>query len=81
MRVASLLLILLSFSHASAGLVSGNQCRLRGGEGAGRPEREKVCLVGSGNWGCAIARIVGANVVKPHAEKCAVFDHEVKMWV
>ncbi len=28
------------------------------------PKKEKVCLVGSGNWGSAIARIVGRNVVK-----------------
>ena len=24
-------------------------------------ENEKVCLIGSGNWGCAIAKIVGKN--------------------
>ncbi|KAI9189520.1 glycerol-3-phosphate dehydrogenase [Blastocladiella emersonii ATCC 22665] len=38
--------------------------------------KEKVCLIGSGNWGSAIAKIVGRNV-QQHAE----FDKEVKMWV
>lgn len=37
---------------------------------------EKIGIVGSGNWGSAIARIVGANVTKS-----AAFDDEVKMWV
>ncbi|KAF9296763.1 NAD-dependent glycerol-3-phosphate dehydrogenase C-terminus-domain-containing protein [Linnemannia elongata] len=37
---------------------------------------EKVALIGSGNWGSAVAKIVGGNVQK--------YDHiqnEVKMWV
>uniref|UniRef100_A0A669E812 Glycerol-3-phosphate dehydrogenase [NAD(+)] n=1 Tax=Oreochromis niloticus TaxID=8128 RepID=A0A669E812_ORENI len=37
---------------------------------------KKVCIVGSGNWGSAIAKIVGAN-----AAKNAKFDNTVKMWV
>lgn len=37
--------------------------------------KEKVCLVGSGNWGSAIAKIVGRNVLK-YPE----FDNEVRMW-
>ncbi|KAI8927281.1 NAD-dependent glycerol-3-phosphate dehydrogenase N-terminus-domain-containing protein [Entophlyctis helioformis] len=37
---------------------------------------EKVCLIGSGNWGSAIAKIVGRNVAAfPN------FDSEVRMWV
>ena len=39
--------------------------------------REKVCLVGSGNWGSAIARIIGANTAS-HPE---TFEREVQMWV
>ena len=39
---------------------------------------EKVCLVGSGNWGSAIARIVGQNV---QDAKNADVDPEVRMWV
>ncbi|KAI9357945.1 NAD-dependent glycerol-3-phosphate dehydrogenase C-terminus-domain-containing protein [Zopfochytrium polystomum] len=40
------------------------------------PTREKVCLIGSGNWGSVIAKIVAENVVKlPN------FDPEVRMWV
>ncbi|KAI3654546.1 hypothetical protein MP228_000600 [Amoeboaphelidium protococcarum] len=39
--------------------------------------KEKVCLIGSGNWGSAIAKICGNNVVK-HSD---IFDQEVKMWV
>uniref|UniRef100_A0A6P8Q5M0 Glycerol-3-phosphate dehydrogenase [NAD(+)] n=1 Tax=Geotrypetes seraphini TaxID=260995 RepID=A0A6P8Q5M0_GEOSA len=36
----------------------------------------KVCIVGSGNWGSAIAKIVGDN-----AAKLPQFDNTVKMWV
>ncbi|KAK2713234.1 glycerol-3-phosphate dehydrogenase [NAD(+)], cytoplasmic-like isoform X2 [Artemia franciscana] len=36
----------------------------------------KVCIVGSGNWGSAIAKIVGGNVMK--FDK---FDKRVNMWV
>jgi len=37
--------------------------------------KEKVCIVGSGNWGSAISRIVGANV-----EHLDGFDKTVNMW-
>uniref|UniRef100_A0A8C6U7J6 Glycerol-3-phosphate dehydrogenase [NAD(+)] n=1 Tax=Neogobius melanostomus TaxID=47308 RepID=A0A8C6U7J6_9GOBI len=37
---------------------------------------QKVCVVGSGNWGSAIAKIVGAN-----AAQNPKFDSTVKMWV
>ncbi|KAF9187203.1 glycerol-3-phosphate dehydrogenase [Haplosporangium sp. Z 11] len=37
---------------------------------------EKVALIGSGNWGSAVAKIIGGNVQNfPHIDK------EVKMWV
>ncbi|KAF9902895.1 Glycerol-3-phosphate dehydrogenase [Lobosporangium transversale] len=37
---------------------------------------EKVALIGSGNWGSAVAKIIGRNVVRfDH------FDNQVKMWV
>ncbi|XP_065275553.1 glycerol-3-phosphate dehydrogenase [NAD(+)], cytoplasmic isoform X2 [Emys orbicularis] len=36
----------------------------------------KVCIVGSGNWGSAIAKIVGSN-----AAKLEQFDTTVNMWV
>ena len=39
-------------------------------------EKKRVVLVGSGNWGSAIARIVGVNV-QEHKE----FHPAVKMWV
>ncbi|ORX93294.1 NAD-dependent glycerol-3-phosphate dehydrogenase [Basidiobolus meristosporus CBS 931.73] len=38
--------------------------------------QEKVALIGSGNWGSAIAKIVGSNVLQN-----AEFDKEVRMWV
>merc|ERR1712110_719661 len=38
---------------------------------------KKVCIVGSGNWGSAIARLVGANTAR-FPER---FESEVKMWV
>ncbi|XP_020361608.1 glycerol-3-phosphate dehydrogenase [NAD(+)], cytoplasmic isoform X2 [Oncorhynchus kisutch] len=37
---------------------------------------KKVCIIGSGNWGSAIAKIVGTNVA--HNSK---FDNTVTMWV
>lgn len=37
---------------------------------------EKVAIIGSGNWGSAIARIVGANAAK-HED----FEDRVNMWV
>ncbi|XP_068171489.1 glycerol-3-phosphate dehydrogenase 1b [Antennarius striatus] len=37
---------------------------------------KKVCVVGSGNWGSAIAKIVGAN-----AAKYDTFETTVNMWV
>nr|XP_020763832.1 glycerol-3-phosphate dehydrogenase [NAD(+)], cytoplasmic [Odocoileus virginianus texanus] len=37
---------------------------------------KKVCIVGSGNWGSAIAKIVGGN-----AAQLAHFDPRVTMWV
>ena len=36
---------------------------------------EKVCLIGSGNWGSAIAKIVGRNVLRHEG-----FDPQVRMW-
>ena len=38
--------------------------------------KEKVTIVGSGNWGSAIAKIIGRNVLDREE-----FDDEVKMWV
>jgi len=43
---------------------------LRGGA------KEKVTIVGSGNWGSAIAKIIGRNVLERDE-----FDDEVRMWV
>lgn len=37
---------------------------------------DKVCIIGSGNWGSAIAQIVGRN-----AEKLEFCETEVSMWV
>jgi len=39
--------------------------------------KEKVAIIGSGNWGSAIAKIIGANVARYPDE----FDEEVKMWM
>ena len=38
---------------------------------------KKVCIVGSGNWGSAIARLVGANAERLPDK----FQREVSMWV
>lgn len=37
---------------------------------------DKVCIVGSGNWGSAIATLVGRN-----CERLANFENIVNMWV
>jgi glycerol-3-phosphate dehydrogenase (NAD+) len=37
----------------------------------------KIAIIGSGNWGSAIARIIGENVKKNSSE----FDQNVRMWV
>ncbi|XP_015367827.1 PREDICTED: glycerol-3-phosphate dehydrogenase [NAD(+)], cytoplasmic isoform X1 [Diuraphis noxia] len=38
--------------------------------------KQKVCILGSGNWGSAIAKIIGTN-----AARLDSFDSCVKMWV
>jgi glycerol-3-phosphate dehydrogenase (NAD+) len=38
---------------------------------------EKVCIIGSGNWGSTVAKIIGENVNK----NLKVFDPVVEMWV
>jgi len=40
-------------------------------------KREKVSVIGSGNWGSAISRIAAINT-RRHAEQ---FEEEVVMWV
>ena len=44
--------------------------------GKGSAGKEKVALVGSGNWGSAIATKIGRNVLSN-----TMFDKEVMMWV
>ncbi|XP_060581293.1 glycerol-3-phosphate dehydrogenase [NAD(+)], cytoplasmic-like [Ruditapes philippinarum] len=39
-------------------------------------EKKRICIVGSGNWGSAIAKVVGNNV-----QKLDDFETEIKMWV
>jgi hypothetical protein len=39
--------------------------------------KDKVCIIGSGNWGSAIATIVGPNVI----QHSAFFEPIVHMWV
>jgi glycerol-3-phosphate dehydrogenase (NAD+) len=38
--------------------------------------KERVCIVGSGNWGSGIAKIIGRNV-----RGSEIFEEDVKMWV
>ncbi|OWF43025.1 glycerol-3-phosphate dehydrogenase [NAD(+)], cytoplasmic-like [Mizuhopecten yessoensis] len=39
--------------------------------------KKKICIIGSGNWGSAIAKIVGNNALAMPDK----FDTEVRMWV
>mmetsp|Transcript_54523 Transcript_54523/g.90402 ORF Transcript_54523/g.90402 Transcript_54523/m.90402 type:complete len:370 (+) Transcript_54523:30-1139(+) len=56
---------------ASASATRFGALRLRGGA-----KKEKVAIIGSGNWGSAIAKIIGRNVLTRGG-----FDDEVRMWV
>ncbi|KAJ1862779.1 glycerol-3-phosphate dehydrogenase [Coemansia sp. RSA 2703] len=38
--------------------------------------KNKVCILGSGNWGSTAARIIGSNVTK-----LSDFDNDVRIWV
>lgn len=42
---------------------------------------EKVCLVGSGNWGSCISKIVGLNVQRLYEQDPSRWDPKVTMWV
>ncbi len=44
---------------------------------SGSQKKHKVAIVGSGNWGSAIARIAGQNTQR-HSD---IFEHEVQMYV
>lgn len=41
------------------------------------PKPFKVCIIGSGNWGTAVAKLVAENT----AEKPQIFEKNVQMWV
>jgi len=46
-------------------------------EGAAKSQgKKRVCLLGSGNWGSAVAKILGTNAAKYDS-----FETEVRMWV
>uniref|UniRef100_A0A7S0EYM2 Glycerol-3-phosphate dehydrogenase [NAD(+)] n=1 Tax=Phaeocystis antarctica TaxID=33657 RepID=A0A7S0EYM2_9EUKA len=62
---------LFSAVLAAASATRLESLRLRGGQ-----QKEKVCIIGSGNWGSAIAKIVGRNVLDRDQ-----FEDEVTMWV
>ncbi|KAJ8260392.1 hypothetical protein GJAV_G00181570 [Gymnothorax javanicus] len=58
------------------GTVKGTTTVTRPGEGRTMAAPKKVCIIGSGNWGSAIAKIVGSNTAtNPRFEKI------VNMWV
>merc|ERR1712110_1366527 len=44
---------------------------------ASSADKKRVCIIGSGNWGSTIAKIVGHNVTA-HSDS---FESEVRMWV
>jgi len=64
--LSSVSLLALFASATGTSLLS-----LRGGA-----KKEKVAIIGSGNWGSAIAKIIGRNVIDRDE-----FDSEVRMWV
>ncbi|KAJ3048939.1 Glycerol-3-phosphate dehydrogenase [Rhizophlyctis rosea] len=40
-------------------------------------QKERVCLIGSGNWGSAISKIIGRNL----SQHSSQFDTDLRMWV
>ena len=52
---------------------------LGGGGRLGAGRREKVCLIGSGNWGSTMARVCGENVARE--DRANLFEREIPMWV
>ncbi|KAI8988959.1 glycerol-3-phosphate dehydrogenase [NAD+] [Pilobolus umbonatus] len=40
-------------------------------------DKQRVCIIGSGNWGSAVGKIVGENVLKFED----IFEPEVRQWV
>ena len=44
---------------------------------SGQMAKERVCVIGSGNWGTAVARIVARNV----AARPALYELQVRLWV
>mmetsp|Transcript_8613 Transcript_8613/g.25310 ORF Transcript_8613/g.25310 Transcript_8613/m.25310 type:complete len:367 (+) Transcript_8613:513-1613(+) len=66
MHAGALLLASLLGTAGATSLLS-----LRGGA-----RKEKVAIIGSGNWGSAIAKVVGRNLLE-----LGDFEDEVRMWV
>jgi len=53
-------------------------CSTRHNNGARRPvQKYQVAIIGSGNWGSAIAKVAGENV----AQQPELFEPKVKMWM
>lgn len=42
-----------------------------------QPQKHRVCIVGSGNWGTTIAKVVAENT----AANSDIFEEQVQMWV
>ncbi|KAL2942971.1 Glycerol-3-phosphate dehydrogenase [NAD(+)] [Bienertia sinuspersici] len=42
----------------------------------GLPEKYRVAIVGSGNWGCVAAKLIATNTLKHN-----IFHDEIRMWV
>lgn len=71
MFVALVALASASASASASGRPGGRLLAYRGGA-----RKEKVAIIGSGNWGSAIAKIVGRNLIDMPG-----FDAEVRMYV
>ncbi|KAL3476790.1 NAD-dependent glycerol-3-phosphate dehydrogenase N-terminus-domain-containing protein [Aspergillus californicus] len=71
----SIFLRYLSTTSSLSSLTS--TCQLNMGSLGPYKRKHKVTVVGSGNWGTAIAKIVAENT----ASNSAVFEEDVQMWV
>ena len=71
-----LLLLLLISSYHKPFVSSESNAAISRKSKASIMEKEQICIIGSGNWGSAIATVVGRN-----AHRLSFCQDEVRMWV
>lgn len=67
----------LTGPHTPASTLGWTSGAKRAASSSSATQQERVVVIGSGNWGTTVAKMVGHNVSK----KPDVFNPEVRMWV